>query len=589
MERGEDPAGRGALLSLGTRLLSFITGAEPPPLGRVLVRERVITEEQLRIALEIQLSDPQRLGQIILEQGFASEVEILQAIAKEYGVSADSLADDIQGQIRRRPRSVFRKLAGVRIPIRAKLSIAITFIIWLTILTLSFIILARQKASFYDQTLKMGKVSLNYFVSEAAVPLLEDDIVRLNALIKEARFAEGLLYAAIVDRKETVKAHSDSSRIGTPLPKMAGEEGTVQLEGLSYFRSRLPSGAHALVISRPVVFSEVELGRAYVAISLDFIDRQIRRESINILILSFFIVVLGIAIAVVIGVGFSRPISQLVDATHEIGKGNFQHRIKEIRRDEFGDLAAAFNYMSLELWKKLKMQKSFGSYVSPEILKMVLAQPEEEWLRGRRMNVSVLFTDIRGFTSFSENNEPERIVESVNSYFEIATRHIQEHGGYIDKFIGDAVLGVFGAPVARPDHALRSVRAAVAMQREFRHRSGGEERLLDRVGISINTGEVVAGDLGSEVKREYSVIGDTVNLASRLNALAGPGQIIISGNTYKAAKSDLNVKALGSVRVKGKAEEIETFEVLDLIEENGGRKAHGIEGGGSEPSPPEGT
>jgi adenylate cyclase len=572
MKSGKETAGRGASRSLIDRIVSFATGSEPPPLGQVLVRERIITDEQLRIALEIQQNDPQRLGQIILEQGFASEVEILQAIAKEYGVSADSLADDIRIQIHRRPRTILRKFAGVRIPIRAKLSIAITFIIWLTILTLSFIMLARQKGSFYEQTLKMGKVSLNYFVSDAAVPLLEDDIVRLNALIKEARFAEGLLYAAIVDREGTVKAHSDSARIGTTLPKMAGEEKTVRLEDLSYFRSRLPSGTHVLVLSRPVVFSEVELGRAYVAISLDFIGRQIRRESINVIVLSFFIVLLGIAIAVVIGIGFSRPISQLVDATHEIGKGNFQHRIKKIRRDEFGDLAAAFNYMSLELWKKLKMQKSFGSYVSPEILKMVLAQPEEDWLRGRRMNVSVLFTDIRGFTSFSENNEPEKVVESVNRYFEIATRHIQEHGGYIDKFIGDAVLGVFGAPVARPDHALRSVRAAVAMQREFRHRSGGESRLLDRVGISINTGEAVAGDLGSEAKREYSVIGDTVNLASRLNALAGPGQIIISGNTYRAAKSDLNVKALGSVKVKGKAEEIETFEVLDLLREDGGRE-----------------
>ena len=204
MKSAKETAGRGASRSLIDRIVSFATGSEPPPLGQVLVRERIITDEQLRIALEIQQNDPQRLGQIILEQGFASEVEILQAIAKEYGVSADSLADDIRIQIHRRPRTILRKFAGVRIPIRAKLSIAITFIIWLTILTLSFIMLARQKGSFYEQTLKMGKVSLNYFVSDAAVPLLEDDIVRLNALIKEARFAEGLLYAAIVDRKGTV-------------------------------------------------------------------------------------------------------------------------------------------------------------------------------------------------------------------------------------------------------------------------------------------------------------------------------------------------------------------------------------------------
>jgi adenylate cyclase len=196
---------------------------------------------------------------------------------------------------------------------------------------------------------------------------------------------------------------------------------------------------------------------------------------------------------------------------------------------------------------------------------MVMAQPEEDWLRGMRMNVSILFTDIRGFTSYSEDKEPEKVVETVNRYFEIATRHIQEHGGYIDKFIGDAVLGVFGAPVARPDHAVRAVRAAVAMQREFHEYDATEDSLLDKVGIGINTGEAVAGDLGSEVKKEYSVIGDCVNLASRLNSLAGPGQIIISGDTYEAARSALNVKALGSVKIKGKAREIDTYEVLDLL------------------------
>jgi adenylate cyclase len=223
--------------------------------------------------------------------------------------------------------------------------------------------------------------------------------------------------------------------------------------------------------------------------------------------------------------------------------------------------------MSLELWRKLKMQKSFGSYLSPEILEMVMAQPEEEWLKGQRMSVTVLFTDIRGFTSYSENNEPEVVVENVNRYFEIATRHIQDQGGYIDKFIGDAVLGVFGAPVARPDHAARAVRAAVAMEREFHSRAGRRDPLLERVGIGINTGEAVAGDLGSEAKKEYSVIGDCVNLASRLNSLAEGGQIIISAATQEAAKHILNVKPLGPVKVKGKTEEVETFEVLDLLEE----------------------
>jgi adenylate cyclase len=565
-ESGKPPGERSPTLK--GRAFSLFRSSSPPTLGWVLVREGIITEEQLQTALSIQKRDPQRLGQIIVEQGFASEAAILQAITKEYGVSVESLSEDFGDRIREGPRSLFKRVTGRRIPIRAKLSIAITFIIWLTILILSFTILARQKNSLYQQTLRTGKVSLNYFVNNAAVPLLEDDIVRLNTQIKEAGSVEGLLYAVILDRQRTVKAHTDSSLIGTELPALPGREKATREDDTSYFKTRLPSGIHALVLSRPVIFSGVELGRALVAVSLDFIDEQIWREGLNVIILSFFIVLLGIAIAVQIGVGFARPISDLVTATREIGKGNFEHRIKNIRKDEFGDLAAAFNYMSLELWRKLKMQKSFGSYLSPEILEMVMAQPEEEWLKGQRMSVTVLFTDIRGFTSYSENNEPEVVVENVNRYFEIATRHIQDQGGYIDKFIGDAVLGVFGAPVARPDHAARAVRAAVAMEREFHSRAGRNDPLLEKVGIGINTGEAVAGDLGSEAKKEYSVIGDCVNLASRLNSLAEGGQIIISGATHEAAKHILNVKSLGPVMVKGKAEEIETFEVLDLLEED---------------------
>jgi len=530
------------------------------------VREQVITDEQLEVALDIQKNDPQRLGQIVVEQGFASEFEVLQAIAKQYGVSADSLSDDISGLIRKKSRTFRQRWSNLRIPIRAKLSFAITFIIWLTILILSFVILDRQKDSLYEQTVRTGTVSLNYFVSDAAIPLLENDIVRLNALIKEAASVEGLLYAVIVDRNGIVKAHSDASLIGGNLPSLESRGKTVLEDDMSYFRTRLDTGAHVLVLSRPVSFSDVELGRALVGISLDFIDRQIRREGLNVIILSFFIVLLGVIIAIQIGVSFSRPIAQLLLATHEIGKGNFQHRISEIRKDEFGDLAAAFNYMSKELWKKLKMQKSFGSYVSPEILKMIMAHPEEDWLKGRRMSVSLLFTDIRGFTAFSENNEPEEVVEAVNRYFEIATRHIIANGGYVDKFIGDAVLGVFGAPVARLDHAQRAVLAAVAMQKEFREKAKVGNPLLDRVGIGINSGEAVAGDLGSDVKREYSVIGDCVNIASRLNSLAAAGQIIISGSTRSKAEEAIISRPMGSVMVKGKALGIETFEVLGTKE-----------------------
>ena len=533
------------------------------PLGAVLVSSGVITPEQLKAALETQRAGGGRLGRVVVEKGFASEYDVLQAIAAHYRVSATELTDDFAALLASRSLPWRGKLGALRIPIRVKLSIAITFMILVTVLTLSVVILGRQRRLLYEQTKETGRVSLEYFTNAAAVPLLEEDTLLLNELIKKSASVKGLVSASIVGRDGIVRAHTDLKRIGAPPPPLpAGED---RAEGPLVSRKyRDASGARLENLSRPITYADTVLGVANVGVSLDFIDELIRRETGWIAGLSVLTVLLGIGIAILIGVDFSRPISRLVLATREIGRGNFRYRIERVRGDELGDLASAFNYMSRELWKKLVMAKSFGSYVSPEVLEMVLAHPGGDLLGGRRMEVTVVFTDIRGFTSFAEGTDPERVVEAINEYFEIATRHIHDQGGYVDKFIGDAVLGVFGAPIAQPDHAARALRAAVAMQRELLAQDAGRNPLLARVGIGINSGVAVAGDLGSEVKRQYSVIGDCVNVASRLNALAAGGKIVISRSTREAAGAGVEVAALPPAKVKGKAEPIEVFEVTGL-------------------------
>ena len=454
-----------------------------------------------------------------------------------------------------------------RLPIRVKLSIAIIFIIWLTILILSLTILARQKESLYLQTVKMGKVSLNYFANNSSIPLLKDDLLTLNTLIRETTTVEGFLYAIIVDRQQVIKAHTDPSKIGTVLQIVDVKKGLKRDQAIEYFDYRLPSGKDVLDLSRPITFNDKELGTVHVGISLDFIKDLIHKETVSILILGIFIILLGIAIAILLGIEFSRPIAKLVLATKEIGKGNFQYRLDMIRKDEFGDLATAFNYMAKELWNKLMLQRSFGRYVSPEVLDMILTHPEDSWLKGTRNEATILFTDIRGFTAYSETRMPESVVEDLNEYFGIATRHILEHGGYVDKFIGDAVLGVFGVPIVHADHAKSAVKAMVAMQRELQDRGGqGNNSLLSKIGIGINTGVVVSGTLGSEVKMEYTVIGDSVNMASRLNHLAGPGEIIISKSVYELTIDIISTEPLPPQLIRGKSEKVEAFRVLGLIE-----------------------
>ena len=247
---------------------------------------------------------------------------------------------------------LLNRFGRIRLPIWIRLSLAITAILFLTILILSFTILIRHRDQLYSQTVQTGKLSLNYFATNANIPLLNDDIVRLNRLIKDAASINGVLYAAIVDRKKLIKAHSDPAKIGKPLQEFQAE-GEIQKDGnIQFYTHLFPSGIQALNLSRPVTFKDKELGTVHLGLSLDFINQQLYRETMFILLLSLFIVLSGIAVAVFLGFSFSRPISELMRATREFGKGNLRYRLNMKQKDEFGDLAFSFNRMADELNQK---------------------------------------------------------------------------------------------------------------------------------------------------------------------------------------------------------------------------------------------
>jgi len=198
---------------------------------------------------------------------------------------------------------------------------------------------------------------------------------------------------------------------------------------------------------------------------------------------------------------------------------------------------------------------------------MILQNPDEKWLKGKKLNVTVMFADIRGFTAFSEKKEPEDVVNILNEYFSMATEVIQKHGGHVDKFAGDEIMVVFGAPISYEDHSVRAVRAAVSLQNElknFNSRKTGEGREAINIGVGINSGNVVAGNLGSSRKMEYTVIGDNVNLASRLTREAKANDIIISDSVYEKVGDIADVDKLEPVMVKGKSMPIKIYRVKEL-------------------------
>lgn len=540
-------------------------------LGRLLVKHNIITDNQLQKALHVQKErlfkhgKPVYIGRLVVELGFATEEEVVNVINDYYKLSIKSLSENIEELIRK--KGTFPKIiTRIGIPIWLQLSIATIFLILLSIISLSLVILGQQKQLLYQQSVKMGIMSLNYFSDNARIPLLEDNILGLNTLIKEVLSVEGLKYAIIVDKKKIIKAHTDVNLIGTRLGEFQNITDLTKKHNISYFNYISDSGEHVLNLTKPIFFKDKELGEVHIGISIEFIEHLIRERTFSIIFLTSGIIFIGIVIAVWLGFRFSRPVSKLVLATQEIGKGNYQIKVDLDRNDELGNLAMAFNRMSRELWIKSLMEKSFGKYVGHEVLQMIMADPENSWLKGSRREATIIFLDIRGFTAYSEANEPETVVDRLNEYFEISTTCISKHGGFVDKFIGDAVLGVFGVPIVREDHVERAIEAAFDIQKQLKEAANNGNSLLSSVGISMNTGIVVSGNIGSQVKMEYTVIGDAVNMASRLNGFAGPGEIIISKAVYDRVHDRIEVEKLEPVKIKGKTGEIHIFKILRIKE-----------------------
>ncbi|HXJ64368.1 MAG TPA: adenylate/guanylate cyclase domain-containing protein [Actinomycetota bacterium] len=207
----------------------------------------------------------------------------------------------------------------------------------------------------------------------------------------------------------------------------------------------------------------------------------------------------------------------------------------------------------------------FRQYVSPGVVDAMLADPGHSALGGRIEEVTVLFADLRGFTSFSELGSPGRVVAMLNRYFADIVPLILGEGGTVDKFVGDSMMAIWGAPDRQPDHALRGARAALAVQSAVREVvAQNPEYTCFRIGM--NTGPALVGNIGSEQIRNFTAIGDTVNLAARLQETARPGEVVIGPGTCKAIRHLAVVRPLGPVRVRGRDDAVDAF-VLERLGE----------------------
>ncbi len=527
-------------------------------LGSILVEQKIISDLQLEEALEDQkLKGNLKLGEILVARGVATQNDIMRAFSIQ-------LQQQLEGKPVKPASSRFtlmNRLKDARISIRLKLALLITLLIIFIMSCASIFFYRSQKEEFVNQMTRFGSAISANLSHNSSVPLLENDEASLHILLEEVSKVQDIDYVMVLDKQGKIKAHSDISKIDLQYQQIPNPVLISRSDTLEIVRSR--DGKHEVLdFTTPVRFNQVPLGTIHVGVSLESLRKKINQTALFAILLTSVLIITGVGVSLSISTQFSRPIFNLVRGTNEIKNGNFSYRTQRLQNDELGDLSLAFNDMAEGLRKKEVIQDAFGKYVNPEIVEMILKNPDDQWFQGRKIPLTVMFTDIRGFTSFSEKSTPEEVVTLLNDHFTMATEIILHHGGHVDKFIGDAVLAVFGALMEYDDHAERAVRAAVALQDAMRAEGTvlGDGTLLG-IGIGINTGEAIAGNIGSQKRMEFTVIGDTVNLASRLTGVAKAGEVIISRSVYEKVAKMVTAEKLEPVPVKGKSEPVDIYRV----------------------------
>jgi adenylate cyclase len=292
----------------------------------------------------------------------------------------------------------------------------------------------------------------------------------------------------------------------------------------------------------------------------------------NLIVAVVFVLIVALATSAGLAILVTRlivhPIDTLQEAMERVEQNDLDINLPVYSNDELGYLTERFNAMVVGLKRAEQLRNLLNVYVSPEVARAAIEQGAS--LGGQVVDCSVLFSDIRGFTAISEQMPPDRLIEMLNRYMTAMVEVIIRHGGMVNKFGGDSLLAVFGTPLnPSADHSGQAVRAAIGMREALAQFNESQKQINApelQIGIGIATGEVVAGNIGGKGRIEYTVIGDTVNLASRLQSLTKElhRDILLNDTAFNLSKGKLsfNVEALPPVDVRGKQEPVNVFAIL---------------------------
>ncbi len=425
------------------------------------------------------------------------------------------------------------------LPLAVRWTLGIAALIALVMAILGWVLIEKQRDSYREQTAQLGQLIAEQLADAAAEPLMADDRFALGLLAARLRDNPLIQGMQLVDFENGIVASDGDA---TPLD----DNGNQRFHAVIEYKGTPVGEARILIDTRA--------------------QRQHLREQVQVLAWTTGgLILLGAVLAFPLARYFSRPITELVEAGEALRRGDPVTLDGRHRRDEIGQVANRFLELAAGMARKEQAETALSRYVSADLAEEILSGRLDR-PGGRTVEGSVLFCDIVGFTGLSENLPPDQVSALLNDYFRYFTLASASCGGMVDKFIGDCIVIVFGVPREDPDHALHAVVCAALIQtltEELNQRRASRGLPTVRFRIGINSGSMLAGNLGYEERMQFTVIGDTVNVASRLCDLARPGGILVTAETarHPGVSGMAHPVAAAPVNVKGRRTMVEPFAI----------------------------
>ena len=454
---------------------------------------------------------------------------------------------------------IMKHLSSIRI--RYKIAATLILVLTLAVASLGIVTFTRQNALLRNEMRSRAATLVNQLANVGKEGLLTKQEMPVFSTITDIQKRDDVVYAMVIDDEGRVFAHNDISKKGTSLTEPS-DQVALKADAL-LFQETVFNNDAVLDATVPILLmsKNLKIGVARIGLSEKALNDSISKQKSIYLWVALIFVIGGLIVAFALGRMITKPLDLLSEGIQIVARGDLRRLVAVRSDDEIGKLTSAFNNMILSLREKLLMEK----YLSQPTVQSIKEHRDVTQLKlgGERKYVTALFSDARGFTSLSEKMSPEDVVRLMNVYLNLQAKVIHQFGGTIDKFVGDEVMAIFEGQ----GNEINAVRAAVEIQSyckalNLARIASGEKTIS--IGIGLNNGEVVMGNMGSEDHMDYTVIGDNINVAARMCGIAQQGTVLVSKAIAEVIGSEAALKDQHPVMVKGKDQPIGIAEVVTV-------------------------